>query len=84
MERLLWALLMLVGRIEQRVPDRRARLREAFWTGVLRGVGAMLGAAVVGTALVYALQFVAARSLPGISDFLAEIVSRVQAQTGVR
>lgn len=83
MEELLRALLILVGRIDGRQADRRARMRDAFFVGVLRGVGAMMGAAVVGTALVYLLQFVAEKNLPGISAFLAEVVRRVQAQTGM-
>ena len=58
--------------------DRRGRLRDAFWLGVLRGVGSLLGFAVAGTALVYILQYLAERNLPVISDFLARVVTMVQ------
>ena len=78
MEMLLQAILTLLGRVEENQRDRRGRLRDAFWLGVLRGVGSLLGFAVAGTALVYILQYLAERNLPGISDFLARVVTMVQ------
>lgn len=72
------ALLLIAGRVDARLSNRRARLRDAFWTGVLRGVGAMIGFAVAGAALVFLLRYVAERNLPVISDFLAEVVYLVQ------
>ena len=74
MEMLLQAILTLLGRVEENQRDRRGRLRDAFWLGVLRGVGSLLGFAVAGTALVY----IAERNLPVISDFLARVVTMVQ------
>ena len=78
MEMLLQAILTLLGRVEENQRDRRGRLRDAFWLGVLRGVGSLLGFAVAGTALVYILQYLAERTLPVIGDFLARVVTMVQ------
>ena len=78
MEMLLQAILTLLGRVEENQRDRRGRLRDAFWLGVLRGVGSLLGFAVAGTALVYILKYLAERNLPVISDFLARVVTMVQ------
>jgi len=57
---------------------RRQRLLTAFLSGVMRGIGAMIGFAVVGTALVWLLQSIARANLPLISDFLAQVVTMVQ------
>ena len=57
---------------------RRQRLLTAFLAGVMRGIGAMIGFAVVGTALVWLLQSIARANLPLISDFLAQVVTMVQ------
>ena len=58
--------------------DTRRRLRDAFWTGAARGLGLMLGFSVLGAAVLYLLQEIAHRSLPGISDFVAQVVTLVQ------
>ena len=58
--------------------DRRARLRDAFLQGVARGLGTMVGFALLGAAAVYILQDLAQRNLPGISDFVARVVELVQ------
>ena len=58
--------------------DRRARLWDAFWQGVARGLGAMVGFSVLGAALLYVLQDVANRNLPLISEFVARVVTLVQ------
>ena len=78
MEELLRSLLAVLTRLEARQSDRRTRLRSAFLEGVLRGVGHLLGFAVAGTALVYLIQYLARANLPLISDFVAEVVTRVQ------
>ena len=57
---------------------RRQRLLTAFLAGVMRGIGAMIGFAVVGTALVWLLQSIARANLPLISEFLAQVVTMVQ------
>ncbi len=58
--------------------DRRRRLWDAFWQGVARGLGAMVGFAVLGALVLFLLQDLARRNLPGISAFLARIVTLVQ------
>lgn len=80
MEMLLRAILVMLGRIEENQRARREGLREAFFAGVLRGVGGMVGFAVVGTALLYVLRYIAGHNLPLISDFLAEVIGMVQAR----
>ena len=73
-EELLRAILQTLLSLTQ----RRSRLLQAFLAGVMRGVGAMIGFAVVGTALIWLLQYVARANLPGISEFLAQVVTMVQ------
>lgn len=58
--------------------DRRAKLLSAFLGGVMRGIGAMIGFAVLGTALIWLLRSAARANLPLISDFLAQVVTMVQ------
>lgn len=58
--------------------NRKRRLIDAFWQGVMRGLGAMVGFAVLGTVLIWLLQKLAENNLPGISDFVAKIVRLVQ------
>lgn len=58
--------------------DRRAQLLNAFYAGLMRGVGAMIGFALLGTALIWLLQSAARANLPGISDFLAQVITMVQ------
>ncbi len=58
--------------------NRKRRLIDAFWQGVMRGLGAMVGFAVLGAVLIWLLQKLAENNLPGISDFVAKIVRLVQ------
>ena len=58
--------------------DGRRRLRDAFLQGVARGLGIMVGFAVLGAAVLYLLQDLAQRNLPVISDFVAQVVMLVQ------
>ncbi len=58
--------------------DRKRRLMDAFFQGIMRGLGAMVGFAVLGAILVWLLQKIAENNLPGISDFVARIVKLVQ------
>ena len=60
--------------------DHRRRLRDAFFQGVARGLGAMVGFTVLGTLLLIILQAVARNNLPIISDFLAQVVTMVQSR----
>lgn len=58
--------------------DRKRRLIDAFLQGVMRGIGAMVGFAVLGALVIWLLQGIANKSLPWISEFVAEIVKLVQ------
>ena len=58
--------------------DRRRRLLDAFWQGVARGLGIMVGFSVLGAAVLFILQDLARRNLPGISNFVAQVVALVQ------
>ncbi|MBQ4074274.1 MAG: hypothetical protein IJD39_03640 [Clostridia bacterium] len=58
--------------------DRKRRLRDAFFQGVARGFGAMIGFAFLGTVMLLILQEVAKRKLPLISDFVAQVITLVQ------
>lgn len=78
MEELLYALLAVSGRIEARLNDRKRQRLDAFLNGILRGAGAMIGFALMGTVGVWILQYLAERNLPVISDFLAEVVTMVR------
>ena len=78
MEELLCALLEIVGRMDARQADRKRQRLEAFIGGILRGIGAMIGVALMGTVGVWILQYLAERNLPVISDFLAEVVTMVR------
>lgn len=58
--------------------DRRGRLRDAFWQGVARGLGAMVGFSVLGAVVVVLLRRLAERNLPVIGDFIAQIILLTQ------
>lgn len=58
--------------------DRKRRLWDAFWQGVMRGLGAMVGFAVLGTLLIIVLKRLAEHNLPVISDFLAQVITMVE------
>lgn len=58
--------------------DRKRRLLDAFLQGAARGLGMMLGFSVLGAAALFLLQDLARRNLPGISDFVAQVVALVQ------
>lgn len=54
--------------------DRKRRVLDAFWQGVARGLGVMVGFAVLGAVVLMILRRVAMQNLPVISDFVAQIV----------
>lgn len=58
--------------------DRRRMLKDAFLQGMIRGLGVMVGFSVLGAVLLYFLQEIAQRNLPGISSFVAQVVTLVQ------
>lgn len=69
---------MRLGEYVRFESDRRRRLWDSFWQGVARGLGVMVGFAVLGALVIYILQDLAQRNLPGISAFLARIITLVQ------
>ncbi|MDR1569406.1 MAG: DUF5665 domain-containing protein [Oscillospiraceae bacterium] len=56
--------------------------RRLFWTnflaGVSRGLGIAVGFSILGAILIALLQRLAVVNLPGIGDFLADVVRMVQ------
>jgi len=58
--------------------DRGRRIRDAFFQGVARGLGIMVGFAVLGAVAAMILQDLARRNLPLIGDFLAQVVKLVR------
>jgi len=58
--------------------DRRSRLRDAFWQGVARGLGVMVGFSLLGALALLILQDLANRNLPLIGDYVARVVALVQ------
>lgn len=56
------------------------RLRDAFLQGIMRGLGAVIGFAVLGTLLLMILNKIAQRNLPVISDFLVQVITLVKTQ----
>lgn len=58
--------------------DTGRRLRDAFFQGVMRGLGAVVGFAVLGTLMLIVLRHLAQRNLPVISDFLAQVITMVE------
>ena len=69
---------MRLGEYVRFESDRRRRLHDAFFQGVARGLGIMVGFAVLGALVLFILQDLARRNLPLIGDFLAQVVSLVQ------
>lgn len=69
---------MRLGEYVRFESDRRRRLRDAFWQGVARGLGIMVGFSILGAALIFLLQDLARRNLPGISEFLAQVITLVE------
>ncbi len=60
--------------------DRRARMKDAFYQGIFRGLGAMVGFSIIGALLLYILQVVIKDNLPYISDFIVRLLSMVEGQ----
>lgn len=79
MERLIAAAeRMRLGDYVRYESDRKRRLFDAFWQGVARGLGIMVGFSVLGAGVLFLLQDLAKRNLPLISSFLAQVVTLVQ------
>ncbi len=58
--------------------DRKRRLIDAFWQGVVRGIGIMIGFSVLGALLLLILKSLAQKNLPLIGSFIAQVVELVQ------
>jgi hypothetical protein len=63
--------------LEDRRSLRRLLLRN-FLGGIMRGVGTTIGIALVGTVGVYLLTKLAENDMPGLGEFIAEVVRWVQ------
>lgn len=71
---------MRLGEYVRYQSNRRARLRDAFWEGVLRGLGFMVGFSLIGALLVYVLQALMRANIPLIGDYLAKVVMLVESR----
>ena len=60
--------------------DRKRRLFDAFWQGVFRGLGIMVGFSMVGALVLYILQALARQNLPLIGDYLARVIQLVESR----
>ncbi len=58
--------------------DLRRLMWRNFLGGVVRGVGSVIGIALIGTVGVYLLTNLAEHILPGLADSIAELVKWVQ------
>ncbi|MBR3017381.1 MAG: hypothetical protein IKH57_09950 [Clostridia bacterium] len=71
---------MKLGEYVRYQSNRKARLRDAFWEGVLRGLGFMVGFSLVGALLIYILQALVHANIPLIGDYLAKVVMLVESR----
>ena len=71
---------MKLGEYVRYQSNRKARLRDAFWEGVLRGLGFMVGFSMIGALLVYVLQALMRANIPLIGDYLAQVVMLVESR----
>ncbi len=58
--------------------DRKRRLLDTFWQGVVRGLGIMIGFSVLGALLLLVFKSLAQKNLPLIGSFIAQVVELVQ------
>ena len=73
---------MQMDKYLQFVSDKKRMLFMAFLGGTARGVGFMFGFSTVGAIAVYILRQVVRKNIPGIGDFLSEVLDEVS--TGAR
>ncbi len=71
---------MRLGEYVRYQSNRKARLRDAFWEGVLRGLGFMVGFSLIGALLIYVLQALMRANIPLIGDYLAKVVMLVESR----
>lgn len=58
--------------------DKRQLFMTNFMAGIARGVGIGVGFTIIGAMLLAVLQRLAASNLPGISNFIADVIRIVQ------
>lgn len=63
----------------QFVSDKKRMLLMAFLGGMARGVGFMFGFSTVGAVAVYVLKQLVLKNIPGIGEFLSEVLNEVSA-----
>ncbi|MDS1029612.1 DUF5665 domain-containing protein [Bacillota bacterium LX-D] len=61
--------------------DPKRLLWTNFLAGAARGIGMAVGFTLLGALVIYLLQRVVLLNLPGISNFLADIIRMVQEQS---
>lgn len=59
------------------VSDKKRMVWMAFLGGVARGVGFMFGFSTVGAIAVYILRQLVLKNIPGIGEFLTEVLNEV-------
>lgn len=59
------------------VKDKKRMLLMAFLGGLARGVGFMFGFSTIGAASVYILTQVIIKNIPGIGEFVQEVMDEV-------
>lgn len=59
------------------VSNKKRMLFMAFLGGTARGVGFMFGFSTVGAIAVYILKQVVLKNIPGIGEFLSEVINEV-------
>ena len=62
------------------VSNRRRMIWNNLLYGVLRGLGFMLGFTVLGALVVVLLRHLLVINIPGIGDFLAEVIHAIEAR----
>lgn len=64
------------------VSDKKRMLFMAFLGGMARGVGFMFGFSTVGAIAVHILVQVVLKNIPGIGEFLSEVINEVSLGAG--
>ncbi len=68
---------MQMDKYLQFVSDKKRMLMMAFLGGMARGLGFMFGFSTVGAIAVYILRQVILKNIPGIGEFLTEVLNEV-------
>ncbi len=62
------------------VQDKKRIMRVSFLSGIMRGLGGAIGFTLLGAVVVYILQRIADSHLPGIAEFIAELINIVNSK----